>query len=131
MGVQQVYAQMLNSGDIYLFGSIREINKYFADAVNAVAHTSRNKQPNVYDILTNAPEDIQYAQRVMKENPKYQVRLAPMGSIFLSDCAIYGDSIAIFAVQKDFFAVVIQSPEVAQSFRTIHQLAWLSARAID
>lgn len=129
-GVRQVYAQLLESEEILFFGSIREINRHFSETVKEVVRASRRKKPVVRDILTDLPEDRVFAREVMKENSKYQVRVAPAGIHFGSDCAIYGDRIAIFAVRDDFFAVVIQSSEVANSFRAIHALAWQSAKEI-
>ena len=129
-GVRQIYSQMLESEAIQLFGSIKEVNRYFSDMIVEVARSSKSKQPMISDIVTNEEDDLRYAKQVMRDNPNYTVRIAPAGFTFLSDCAIYGNRVAIFAVQNNFFAVVIESAEVAHSFRSIHQMAWQSAQEV-
>ena len=40
------------------------------------------------------------------------------------DGAIYGDQVAILSIKKELFAVVIESKEVADTFRSLFELAW-------
>ena len=35
-----------------------------------------------------------------------------------------GDQVAIFSIKKELFAVVIESKEVADTFRSLFELAW-------
>ena len=48
----------------------------------------------------------------------------PADKNFLNDNLIYADKLVIFSTQKYFFATVIKSKEIADSYRTMFNLAW-------
>jgi len=130
-GVWKVYEEIFSSPEITFFGCIKDINRYFADAPKKVLALSRNKQSKVRDLLTLHPDDLAYAKEAVQDNPNYEIHFLPQGMYFSIDCAIFGNKIAILSVQKDLFATLIESKEVADSFRALHTLAWSAATPIE
>lgn len=128
-GMKQVYADIYASPEIIFFGSIKDVNRHFPEVANKFQEVGRKKQTKVRDLLTNSPADLAYGRSAV--GPTYEVRILPEGLDFAIDCAIYANKLAILAVKKDLFAVVIESKEVADSFRALHTLAWQSALPIE
>lgn len=128
-GMWQVYEEIFNSPEIIFFGSIKDINRHFPEAPKKMTQLAKTKKPRVRDILTNHPDDIAYAKACVSDT--YEVRLLPKGLDFSIDCAIIGNKVAILAIKKDLLAVVIESKDVADSFRALHALAWQSAKPIE
>jgi len=128
-GIKQVYADIYESPEIIFFGSIKDVNRHFPEIAKKFQEIARKKQTKVRDLLANSPADLEYARSAV--GPNYEVRMLPPHLDFFIDCAIYGNKIAILAVKKDLFAVVIESKEVADSFRALHALAWQSAIPIE
>lgn len=128
-GMTQVYDDIFKSPEARWYGSIHEIMKRFPESPQKAIVLAAAKKQFVYDLLSSDPESIEFAKKVSSDT--YRVRLLPPGAKFYIGGAIYGNKIAILAVTKDLFGVIIESQEVADSFRTIYDLAWAGARPIE
>lgn len=64
-----------------------------------------------------------------KRIPNYEIRQVPEGFQFFSDSVIYGNKV-VFLSYKKRFAVIIESEDIADSMRTLYNLAWQSARKL-
>lgn len=126
--LEQVYSEIYTSPAILWFGSIRDINIHFPEEPKKMARASKQRKIRVDDILTDSPEDIEYAKMV--KSPNHKVRIMPKGMKAPIDFAIYGNKVAIFSIKKELFAVIIESQDVAESFKSFHKLAWQSARPL-
>ena len=127
--MRALYDEIMMSPEITFFGSIKDIARHFPDVTELFERIVKNTNPRVKDLLTRDPLDIKFARTI--QNPNYEVRILPEGFDFSIDCAIVESKLAILAVKKDLFAVVIESKEVADSFRALHALAWQSATPIE
>lgn len=128
-GMRNVSEDIFSSPTIWWFASIREVNKSFADITKQMIEVSKKKKPQVREILTPDPEDIAYAKNAIADN--YEIRIAPIEMPISIDMAIYQNKVAIFSVKRDLFATVIESDDIAESFRTFHQLAWNAATPVE
>lgn len=128
-GLWQVYEEVFSSPEITFFGSIKDINRHFPEVIKKMAKLAQTKKPRVRDLLTSHPDDIAYAKQCISD--VYEVRFLPPDLDFSIDCAIIGNKVAILAVKKDLMAVVIESKDVADSFKALHTLAWKSALPIE
>lgn len=124
-GIRSLYQEIITSPEVTYFGSVKDIKRYFPDVIDEIYRIGKKQPIHARDILSNHPEDLEYARIVVSKT--YEVRMLPPSLDFTIDCAIYGNKIAILAVKKDLFAVVIESKDVAGSFRSLHALAWKSA----
>ena len=128
-GVWRVYTEIFASPEIIFFGSIKDILRCFPDLIASFKKIVKIKNQRVRDLLTTHRDDLTYARECVSET--YEVRIVPLPLNFSIDCAIYGNKVAILAAKKDFFAVVVESQDVADSFRSLHALAWQSAKTLD
>jgi len=47
---------------------------------------------------------------------------------FNSELSQFGDKVALVSYAKDIFAIVVESKEIADSFRVFYEMAWLAGK---
>ncbi len=47
-----------------------------------------------------------------------------------TDNMLYGNTLVIFSVKEEIFAITIESASIVETYRTIFNMAWRSAKAI-
>lgn len=128
-GVKQIYQEMIEYAqkgqEILLYGD----TSYFTNhpgLFNAWLMGTRNTQGTIREILNDDEANRNYREAVEKNsNPRHMIRLVDRAvGTFLNDNIIFGGKVAIFSIQKHMFATVLQSKEIAASYRTIFNLAW-------
>jgi len=127
-GVIRAYDEIFMAKKILFFSSIKEITSEFSEIVQKMAKSAGPKHIMVKDILCPYPEDLAYARK-MARLKNYQIRILPKKyKPFSINCAILENKIAIFSYfKKELMAIIIENQGIADSFRTLHQLAWKSA----
>ncbi len=128
-GIQKAYGEFrLAKKNILFYGSIKDILESFPDEM-LTYEIIKKMGISVKEIMSSDPVDIKYAKEIMGyKNPKHEVRILKKGTIFAIDTAIIDDNkIAIVSLKGNAFSVMIQSKDIAQSFKTLYELAWASA----
>lgn len=76
-------------------------------------------------------EATDYLKRAAQnKNPNQKIRIAPRGIKFAAnENLIYGDTMALFSLEKEVFAVRIESETIVSSMRQMFELAWRQCRA--
>ena len=128
-GIERVYEEIYESPSISFFGSIGNLSEELRSLIQKRNKIIKSKNISVRDLITADPKDIDFATASVGNN--YEGRVAPKEVSLLVEGAIFGDKLAILSVQKDFFAVVIESPEVVKTFSSFFELAWKSATPIE
>ncbi len=130
-GVGQVYDKIFSSPEVQFFSTIRDVFVMFPEMSKLLSSLVNAKQIKIREILTQTPADLEYIGRT-KQGEHYQSRLAPKKfPEFLSDSAIFGNSVAFFSFKPQVFAVQIDSREISQSLRVLFDLAWLAAEPYE
>ena len=72
----------------------------------------------------------EYVRSIRKnKNPRHKIRFLSEDQIFSgNDNVIFGDKLVIFSTQNKLFATVIESQDIAKSYRILFELAWKSAK---
>lgn len=130
-GLNKIYDELRQSKKYILFyGSIKDIKANFPDSFLTLEQIKKMNIP-VKEIVTSDPVDIEYAKIIDKfDNPKHQIRTVKQGIYFILDSAIFDDKIMIISVKEDYFGVVIDSKDIAYSFKILYELAWQSAKKV-
>ena len=125
----RAYDEIYKAKKLFFFGSIHEIMSEFPEILEKTNKIVSTKHILVKDLLCSYPEDLKYAKK-MTRLKNYKVRILPKKfKPFSIDCAIFENRIAIFSYfKKEFIGVIIDNKGIAESFRTLHGLAWLSAQ---
>lgn len=122
-GVLEVYNKIYTAGEVRFFATLGELEKILPQVTKEVTARARQGKLKVREILTGTDADKKYAAQV-PIGDYYGLRFTPQGSEFLTDNAIFENSVAFFSFSYQLFAVVITSKEIAGSLRTLFDMAW-------
>lgn len=125
-GMSVVYDKIYASGEVWFYGTLGDLEKTFPVVTKEVSRRAREHRLKVREILTGTPEDLAYAKTVVLDS-FYEMRFSLPGHKFLTDNAIFGDSVAFFSFTTQLFAVVITSKEIVGSLSALYEMAWQSA----
>ncbi|MBI3334921.1 MAG: hypothetical protein HY001_00275 [Candidatus Portnoybacteria bacterium] len=79
------------------------------------------------ELINESEESREYARCC--QGPYRQVRFIPKELLpFEADVSVFGDRTLITSVKKEYFAISIESPEIARAFRTIFEVMWQAAK---
>ncbi len=125
-GVRQVYDKILKAKDIAFFCTLKDVDKIFSDVPKQFKQLATENKIKMRELVTQSPEDKAHAKWIGKTN-NYEVRFIPANMDFLTDNALFDDSVAFFSYNPYLFAVVIKSAGIVTSLKTLYELAWQSA----
>lgn len=130
-GIAKVYDKIFASAEVLFFSTIRDVFKMFPDMPKTLMQRVQNKQTKFRELLTQTPADLEYVTWV-QQGEYYQSRFAPKSfPEFLTDSAIFGNSVAFFSFKPTVFAVQIDSREVSQSIKVLFDLAWQAGETYE
>jgi sugar-specific transcriptional regulator TrmB len=117
---------------VFYYGtSIRKLTVLFPEVVEAWEKIwwpkKKKTSDSVREIVNNEEEDVRYAKQAERGSV---VRIAPKGMQFNADSAIADDKIVIVSLDN-LFAIVIESKDLADTYRTLVELAWQSAVPVE
>lgn len=126
-GVLEVYEKIYASGEVTFFATLGDLQRVLPSVVKEVAKRAREHKLKIREILSGSEADKAYARSIVLDE-YYDLRFLPPGMQFLTDNAIFRDSVAFFSFTTHLFAVVITSKEIVGSLRTLFNMAWSSAQ---
>jgi HTH-type transcriptional regulator, sugar sensing transcriptional regulator len=137
-GVEKLYEEIaLNEmeKELLWFSSQQDLFEEFAGSSalleNSVTDLSKEK---VRIIVNPTKTDREYAKRVntdKKYRGRIKARVLPKHLLFVhSDNCIFENKLAIFSIKRDYFAIVIESMDIANTYRALFELAWESAEKV-
>ncbi len=126
-GIASVYAEIIESDnrEICAFLSLDSVpEKLWKEAFDKFIGLYKKPGIKVRELIHTKDKRHPYIEEVFSV-PGYQGRISP--EAFYNDSIIYGDCVALFSF-ADQFALVIESKSVADSLRSLFNLAWKQAR---
>lgn len=136
-GISQVYEQAADSirkyEEFLYFGSTKHflLNDDYKDLLDLYLTEMKNKRYKAREILVyDEVKDSDYLKRIKANaNPNHQIRFFPKGTnFFANDNMIYGHKLAIFSLEKEVFAIVIESENIAASYRNLFNALWQTGK---
>jgi sugar-specific transcriptional regulator TrmB len=128
-GIEQVYDDIYKGASVCFFGSLKNLGDEFAGKADKLTKIIKSRDIHVRDLLTDDPKDLDFGMASVGQN--YEGRVVPKEFDLYIDGAVYGDQVAIMSIKKELFAVVIESKEVADTFRSLFELAWKVSMPLD
>ncbi len=125
-GMLEVYEKVYASGEVWFYGTLGDLDKTFPSVTKEVSKRAKEHKLKVREILSGTSADIAYAKSIVFDD-FYSMRFASPGQQFITDNAIFGDSVAFFSFNIQIFAVVITSKEISGSLKALYEMAWTSA----
>jgi len=130
-GVASVYDMIRKSKtEILFYGSTQQLLKEFPKIFVTPEYIKKHRI-KVRDLVVQDKAGLEYAQQVIKQkNPQHQIKKIAKDLDIFTDNAIFENKLIIFSIKKDFFAVVIESDDIANSYRTMFEMAWQAAERV-
>ena len=129
-GMLEVYEKIYASGEVWFFATLGDLDKLLPYVTKEVARRAKENKLKVRELLTGTATDITYAKNT-SVTPNYEFRFAPPQLPFLTDNAIYGNSVAFFSFNVQLFAVVITSKDIVGSLKSLYEMAWQADLPFD
>jgi sugar-specific transcriptional regulator TrmB len=124
--VVKLYDEIFKEKEIDIFASLGAIPKeLLAKAEKHFADISKN-QTRVRELLQSDKDSIEYTNR--REQGIHQIKFAPKECLFPTDNIIYGNKLAIFSFKDEPMAVVIESSDVTETYKSMFEIVWNSTQ---
>ena len=133
-GVRQIYAEIVEYAgkgkEILCWGDISHIWDLLEDVTQKYLAQAKNRRFKIREILNEGEKNKEYVKSISKnKNPNHKIRFLAENEIFSgNDNIVFGNKLAIFSTQNKLFATVIESQDIAKSYRILFELAWKSAK---
>ncbi|MBU1164169.1 hypothetical protein KKA15_01230 [Patescibacteria group bacterium] len=126
-GVEQVYTTIMNSKEIWWFGSLLTVYENFKNMFDLFEERiNSNKIKMAKDFIGNSQWEINYAKNNQRAN--HEIRISPLPVEI--DFSLFEDKVAILSHQDNLYAVVIQDKKIVESFKSLYELAWSSVEKV-
>lgn len=137
-GVRNVYTDIFtylanHPGEkLLIFGALKDALEHFETQVTDFFYRSIGKvQASVREIGNDDHETRKYYRASAKLNPNHDIRLIrDEGRFFQTDNMLYGNRLAIFSVKEQVFVTTVESASIAETYRTLFNMAWRSGKRI-
>ncbi len=138
-GMKHIYLDTLwkSKGEILFFSSIKKIYEVFPNILDEWLTDKtgqRAKNRRTRELINPETVDIEYGQKSIADNPNTQIRVIAKDErhqFWATDNAIVDDKIMMVSLEGKLFTTVIQNNVLADTMRTLYELAWQSALPIE
>jgi sugar-specific transcriptional regulator TrmB len=122
-GIARIHDEIVaEAKELRFFGATTDWIRSFPDWYE-FTKTFVDRKITIYDLVADLPETRQYA--ALYEGRSSQLRFTQPDWQFASDFVIWNNKVALHSYLADqMFAVVIESPAITQSMRTIFAILW-------
>jgi sugar-specific transcriptional regulator TrmB len=129
-GIQQIFGDMLKTGqDIYLVRSPADVT-FYDEAFFAMFRKKRAKLGiKTYALTPDVPSAV-HDPEMDKRNLFARTWVAPDAYTGNVEWNIYGNKVALLSYGEEAMGMIIESPQIAESFRQVFQLA-CKAKAVE
>jgi sugar-specific transcriptional regulator TrmB len=137
-GVRNVYNAIFNyflqhkNEELLIFGALKDASAHFKEEVVDYFYTIMAQSLNpIREIGNDDVETRRYYRRSFRLNPRHTIRLIRGDGQFIqTDNMLYGNTLVIFSVREQIFAITIESPTIAETYRTMFNMAWRSGKKL-
>lgn len=131
LGIVSAYTEMANAKSLRIWSNLGRIHNLFGKYFTNIAESINRRGINCKEIITDSKESLRYAKLFSQiAGPTYSARVSPIEGI-INDSVIYDDVVTLFRMQDyNMFVVKIEDPAIADTMRTLFELAWRSSKTI-
>lgn len=134
-GVERIYEEILkleNKKEVLWFGCQQDLFEEFYDVYKTLEDRDIEESSAGIRLLMNPTRmDREYAKSVNDDEDTYKIvkaRVLPKDLLFVNtNNIIFENKLVIFSVKKDYFVVIIESMDVANTYRALFETAWREA----
>jgi sugar-specific transcriptional regulator TrmB len=126
--MKHLYNEIANANFIRFWCNLDEVYQHAPKQAYMISDTIRANGTNTREIVSNTKESKRAARHFRQlAGPTYSVRAASIDGL-QNDSAVTDTALYIFRLHEfNFFAIKIEDPTIASSYRTLFEMAWKSA----
>jgi len=114
-------------GEMLYMGNLSLFEEAFPRTMKKFNYVKNSPEFTVRGILYETDEAREYVKQ--HDNDYQRTRfISKEFTPFQMDIGLFGNRTLISSIKKDYFTVSIESDEVANAFRTVFEMMWLSAK---
>ena len=122
--IAELYGEIFKEKDILFYGSIASIAPEVFARVEKYLQIVKKEKLAVREILQADEKSVAYAQEHATENHK--IKIASQEHKLATDNMIFGNKVAIITYKDEPMAVVIESGNVAETYKSMFEMVWKS-----
>jgi sugar-specific transcriptional regulator TrmB len=122
--IVRLYDKIFKENEILFYGSIASISPGVYKQIEKYLEVIKKDKRKVREFLQADEKSIKFAADNASEN--HELKIAPKGYLFPTDNMIFGNKVAIVTYKETPQAVVIESTDVAATYRSIFEILWVS-----
>lgn len=126
--LNEVYDEICQANQIRFWSDLKEVESHFAQTFIKIAEAVNTNEIKCREIIDDTKEARASSKRyAVTAGKTYSSRVSTLPGI-KNDNAIYGDTVAMFRIhQNNLFVILIKEPTIAETMRTMFDMAWESA----
>lgn len=121
-----LYTEIFTWKKIELFGSITAIHPEVLKRIWHFLKVFEDQEKKVRDLVPADDTSIAFAKE--NNSPYHQIKIVSRETKLPTDNVIFGNSLAIFSYKDVPLATVIESSDVAETYRSMFNLVWNSIK---
>jgi len=138
-GMKKVYFDTVwkSKSEILYFASIRKIDQLYPGLLDQWVKNFKTKydfQPVARELINPDKEDLEYGVEFSLSDKNRQTRVIPKGfptKFVGTDNAIFDDKVMFVSLEGKLFTTLIQNKILADTMRTLYELAWSASVPIE
>ncbi len=129
----ELYQSLNNKEEALFFTRIGALREVLPQALTEYKQMlGQLKNPKIRELNYGDEAGKQWYREMRKfYNKNFQMRLLPTTHEFGNcDNLIFGNKLVVFSFKHDVFVIVIESPEIAKTFRALFDWAWTQGKEV-
>ncbi len=129
-GIKSIYRELTKASDIRFWCNLEAVSDLFPGDVDEIAQAVKKKKVPVQEIIGDTPGNRKACRHFHKLAGKtYTPRHALPEHKFENDNFVYGNVVAVCRLlDNNLFVVRIEDPTIAQTYKTLFDMAWKAAK---
>jgi len=124
--IVELYDEIFKEKSILFYGSIGSISATVFEKIKGYIERIEKENLDVREVLQADQKSIRYAQENRSQN--HQIKIASENFLFPTDNMIFGNKVAIITYKDTPMAVVIESNDVVETYKSLFEIAWQSIK---
>ena len=121
-GINTVYQMIAESKEVMYWADVEAFYDEYKWIFDLTEQLILKKKLKLRELMSNSPKAIELAKKRISQGQQAKIS---QNHPFYNDNAIFDDKVAIFSFKKDsLFTILVQDKEIANSFKSLYELAW-------
>lgn len=122
--IVKLYNEIFEEKEVDIYGSISALSAETEKQLERNLHLMKKNNTRVRELLQADSKSIQFQQKNNSET--HRIKIAPEQYHFPTDNLIFGNKLAIFSYKNTAQAIVIESSNIVETYKSVFEILWKS-----